>query len=108
MVVLRRGFHTVRRISIIFALMLTLALACKRGKKDEQYKPEKVERGDITMTVTATGTLSAVTTVQIGSQGSGVIARLYSAFNSLVHKGHVLAALDPSCVKAMSNNRVRH
>ena len=48
------------------------------------------------MTVTATGTLSAVTTVQVGSQVSGVIARLYADFNSHVKKGQLLAELDPT------------
>src|SRR5512141_1306265 len=48
------------------------------------------------MTVTATGTLSAVTTVQIGSQVSGVISRLYADFNSKVTKGQLLAELDPT------------
>lgn len=85
--------------------MVTLALACKRGKKDEQYKTEKVERGDITMTVTATGTLSAVTTVQIGSQVSGVIARLYADFNSPVHKRQLLAELDPTSFQAMVDQK---
>ena len=80
------------------ALLLVFALlACKgRGKKDEQYKTEKIDRGNVTMTVTATGTLSAVTTVQIGSQVSGVIARLYADFNSRVEKGQLLAELDPT------------
>jgi HlyD family secretion protein len=53
-------------------------------------------QGDITMTVTATGTLSAVTTVQVGSQVSGVIARLYVDFNSRVKRGQLLAELDPT------------
>ncbi len=48
------------------------------------------------MTVTATGTLSAVTTVQIGSQVSGVIATLHADFNSRVTKGQLLAELDPT------------
>jgi HlyD family secretion protein len=48
------------------------------------------------MTVTATGTLSAVTTVQVGSQVSGVISRLYADFNSHVKKGQLLAELDPT------------
>src|SRR4051812_1341536 len=46
------------------------------------------------MTVTATGSLSAVTTVQVGSQVSGVISRLYADFNSRVTKGQILAELD--------------
>jgi HlyD family secretion protein len=80
-------------------VILTIAALafCKgRGSKDEQYRTEKVDRGNITMTVTATGTLSAVTTVQIGSQVSGVIARLYADFNSRVTKGQLLAELDPT------------
>ena len=72
------------------------SLACRSGKKDEQFRVEKADRGDIIMTVTATGTLSAVTTVQVGSQVSGVIARLYVDFNSRVKKGQLLAELDPT------------
>jgi len=82
-----------------FAAILTIAAlaACKgSGNKNEQYRTEKVDRGTITMTVTATGTLSAVTTVQVGSQVSGVIARLYADFNSRVTKGQLLAELDPT------------
>jgi HlyD family secretion protein len=82
-----------------FAVILTIAAlaACKgSGNKSEQYRTEKVDRGTVTMTVTATGTLSAVTTVQIGSQVSGVIARLYADFNSRVTKGQLLAELDPT------------
>ncbi|MEA2327327.1 MAG: HlyD family secretion protein, partial [Thermoanaerobaculia bacterium] len=80
-------------------MILTIAALafCKgRGSKNEQYRTEKVDRGAITMTVTATGSLSAVTTVQVGSQVSGVIARLYADFNSRVTKGQILAELDPT------------
>src|SRR5262245_10893846 len=55
-----------------------------------------VTRGDIVDTVGATGTLQAVTTVQVGTQVSGTIQALYADFNSLVKKGQVLARLDPS------------
>jgi HlyD family secretion protein len=78
-------------------LVLAALVACKGGsKKDEQYRTEKVDRGTITMTVTATGTLSAVTTVQVGSQVSGVIAALHADFNSKVTQGQLLAELDPT------------
>jgi HlyD family secretion protein len=94
----------VRRTSII--LLVAAALSCKgRGNKDQQYKTEKVERGNITMTVTATGTLSAVTTVLIGSQVSGVISALYADFNSQVHKGQLLAELDPTPFQAQVEQR---
>lgn len=85
-----------KRFGTAFVLA-SLVLACKGGgKKDEQYKTEKVDRGNVTMTVTATGTLSAVTTVLVGSQVSGVIAQLYADFNSEVKKGQLLAELDPT------------
>jgi HlyD family secretion protein len=89
------------------AILLAFAfLACKGGgKKNEQYKTEKVDRGNVTMTVTATGTLSAVTTVQVGSQVSGVIARLYADFNSQVKKGQLLAELDPTPLQAQVEQR---
>lgn len=84
-----------RKLPLLF-LVFSL-LACKGGdNKKEQYRTEKVDRGTVTMTVTATGTLSAVTTVQVGSQISGVIARLHADFNSRVQKGQVLAELDPT------------
>ncbi len=52
------------------------------------------------MTVTATGTLSAVTTVAVGSQVSGVISHLYADFNSRVKKGQLLAEIDPTPFQA--------
>lgn len=55
-----------------------------------------VTRGDVADTVGATGTLQAVTTVQVGTQVSGTIQSLYADFNSLVKKGQTLARLDPS------------
>ena len=55
-----------------------------------------VSRGVIADTVGATGTLEAVTTVQVGSQVSGIIMDLYADFNSIVRQGEVIARLDPS------------
>jgi HlyD family secretion protein len=92
--------------TLLCALVLSSLPACKgSGTKDEQYKTEKVDRGNVTMTVTATGTLSAVTTVQVGSQVSGVIARLYADFNSTVKKGQMLAELDPTPYEAQVEQR---
>ncbi|HUK37343.1 MAG TPA: biotin/lipoyl-binding protein, partial [Vicinamibacterales bacterium] len=82
------------------ALLVVLSFSCHRGSKDLNYRTEKVDRGDVTMTVTATGTLSAVTTVAVGSQVSGVIARLYVDFNSPVKKGQLLAELDKEEIQA--------
>ena len=65
-----------------------------------QYLTAKVERGNLRNTVTATGTLQAVTTVQVGSQASGTISALNVDFNSKVKKGQVIAQLDPSTTQA--------
>jgi HlyD family secretion protein len=65
-----------------------------------QYMTAKVERGNLRNTVTATGTLQAVTTVQVGSQASGTLSALSADFNSIVKKGQVIAQLDPSVSKA--------
>src|SRR5262249_22505987 len=56
----------------------------------------EVKRGDVVATVEASGTLQAVTTVQVGTQVSGTIKSLNADFNSRVHKGEVIAELDPS------------
>jgi len=65
-----------------------------------QYMTARVERGNLRNTVTATGALQAVTTVQVGSQASGTISALYADFNSTVKKGQIVAQLDPSTAKA--------
>jgi HlyD family secretion protein len=67
-----------------------------RKKSEPKYRTAKVDRGDVTQTVTATGTVSAVTSVAVGSQVSGIIQRLYADFNSKVKKGDQLAELDPT------------
>src|SRR6476620_12324278 len=101
-----KGFCTVRRTTVIAIVLIAASIACKgRGSKDQQYKTEKADRGNVTMTVTATGTLSAVTTVQVGSQVSGVISRLYADFNSHVTKGQLLAELDPTPFQAQVEQR---
>ena len=56
----------------------------------------KIERGEIDDVVEATGTINAVITVQVGSQVSGTIAKLNADFNSRVHKGDVVALIDPA------------
>jgi HlyD family secretion protein len=65
-----------------------------------QYMTAKVERGNLRNTVTATGTLQAVTTVEVGSQASGTLSALNADFNSVVKKGQVIAQLDPAVSKA--------
>ena len=65
-----------------------------------QYMTARIDRGNLRNTVTATGALQAVTTVQVGSQASGTISALYADYNSIVKKGQVIAQLDPAVSKA--------
>src|SRR5215468_7611179 len=71
-----------------------------RRASTEEYITAKVERGAIRNTVSATGTLQAVTTVQVGSQVSGTISDLYADFNTVVKKGQIVAQLDPRVLQA--------
>ena len=66
-----------------------------KGNDKPQYFTVKADRGDIHEVVEATGTINAVTTVQVGSQVSGTISHLYADFNSRVKKGQVVAQIDP-------------
>ncbi len=94
--------HKQRRFLVIAILVVVGVLVglffLRRGKDDgaDRYRTEAVSRGDVTTTVSATGTASAVTTVQVGSQVSGIVAKLYADFNSQVKKGQILAELDPT------------
>ncbi|PWB72936.1 MAG: efflux RND transporter periplasmic adaptor subunit [Holophagae bacterium] len=101
----------VRRLFWLLLLALIVAAAVvfvlkRRGAVEESaYRTTPVDRGDITMTVTATGSLSAVTTVQVGSQVSGIIRALYADFNTSVRAGQVLAELDPTPFQAQVEQR---
>src|SRR5437868_4619049 len=82
-------------IIVVAAAGLAFAIG-SRKKPEDKYRTATVDQGKITQTVTATGALSAVKTVQVGSQVSGIISKLYVDFNSQVKKGDLLAELDPT------------
>jgi HlyD family secretion protein len=91
---------------IILAALLAILLAAglffylSRGNNGPKFKTQAAARGDIRATVTATGTMNAVTTVLVGTQVSGTIKTLYVDFNSPVKKGQILAQIDPSTFQA--------
>src|SRR5207248_2932551 len=64
------------------------------------YQTAPVTRGDVTQSVTATGTLNPVLNVQVGSQISGIILKLFADYNSPVTAGQVVAQLDPATYQA--------
>src|SRR6266480_2083867 len=76
------------------------AIYVRRGGTEPTVNTSPVTRGEIIDTVGSTGTLQAVTTVQVGSQVSGNIAWLGADFNSIVKKGQIIARLDPSLFQA--------
>jgi HlyD family secretion protein len=91
------------------AVILVLFLAAAGGaywytqygrKPDVTYQTAPVEKKHVEAKVTATGAISALVTVQVGSQVSGRIASLGADYNSQVHKGQVLAKLDPQLFQA--------
>ena len=59
------------------------------------YKKEKIDKGDIKAIVDTTGTLNPVTIIDVGSQVSGKIKEIYVDYNSIVHKGQIIAKIDP-------------
>lgn len=68
--------------------------------KEPEYQLTPLQRGDITQAVTATGALNPVVKIQVGSQISGNIQKLFADFNSEVKKGQVIAQLDPATYQA--------
>ena len=86
----------------LVVLLAVVYLVWGGGNDDpaEKYLKVEVERGDVRRTVTSTGTLQAVVTVQVGSQVSGRIQELHADFNSVVKKGQTLAIIDPANFEA--------
>jgi HlyD family secretion protein len=94
--VIRKRRLVIAVVLVVVAVGALAFWARSGGDKGEGVRTEPVGRGDVQATVTATGTISAVTTVQVGSQVSGIVAKLYADWNSPVKKGQLLAELDPT------------
>lgn len=72
----------------------TLVMFSCSSKPKAEYETTTVEKGDISTTVTATGTIEPVTKVEVGTQVSGIVAKIYVDYNSEVKAGQVIAELD--------------
>ena len=81
---------------VVIAIVAVAAWAMSGGKKEEDinFKEEKVALKTLQNSVTATGTIEAVTSVTVGTQVSGIVNKLYVDYNSQVKKGQVIAELD--------------
>ena len=78
----------------------------QKAPVDFSYETAKVEKATIESSVTATGTIEAVTQVEVGTQVSGIIDKIYVDYNSVVHKGQVIAELDKSNLVSEMNSAV--
>jgi HlyD family secretion protein len=85
---------------VVIALGVVLFFVFKNNDSKQKYVTDNITRGDIKSTVSATGTVNAVTTVQVGTQVSGTIQKLFVDFNSPVKKGQLLAQIDPAIFEA--------
>src|SRR4030043_1512553 len=96
-----------KKILIIGGIIIVIGIAGLfffRGKGNEpQFRTDKVTKGDIVMSVTATGTVNPVTTVLVGTQVSGTIKDIYVDFNTPVKKGQLIALIDPALFEAQVN-----
>jgi HlyD family secretion protein len=93
-----------KKILALIVVALALGVAgffwfSKKGS-EPKFRTEKVSTGDITSTVTASGTVNAVTTVLVGTQVSGTIKEIFVDFNSVVKKGQMIALIDPATFEA--------
>jgi HlyD family secretion protein len=90
------------RILLFAALIIVVFAGCKRSGGAIRYETTPVSRGNIVAHVTASGSLSAVVSVDVGCQVSGQISKLYADFNSTVTNGQLLAQIDPRTYEAMA------
>jgi HlyD family secretion protein len=95
-----------RKLSLVLVLLVAAGgvawwgLREKEGAGPTEWRTAKVERGDLVVEVTATGTVQPVTQVQVGTQVTGTVQQLFADFNSRVTKGQVVAQIDPASFKA--------
>ena len=96
---------SIKRIVIVLLMILVPAAYywTSDGKKESaesQYKTRSIERGDIIQSISANGTLTPVVLVNVGTQVSGTVAKLYADYNDHVEVGQILAELDPALLQA--------
>ena len=98
----RRNWGTYLVFLVVVVVIIAGAIWHFTRNHDDgpQYNTVAVDRGDLTQTVTATGTLNPVTNVLVGCQVSGTISKIYVDYNSIVKSGQLIAELDPATYQA--------
>src|SRR6185312_13760470 len=94
-----------RKVIIISLVVIAVAIGLYfllRSKQTEsvEWRTAQAEKGTINLTVTATGTLQAVTSVLVGTQVSGTISKLFADYNDHVKAGQMIALIDTSFLSA--------
>jgi len=87
-------------VGISVVALVTVGTVMRTRSGETKYLTAKVQRGDITAVVQATGTINPLTTVPVGSYVSGTVKYIFADFNTHVHAGQVLAQLDPAIYEA--------
>lgn len=90
---MKKTFYIFGLVFVVVIVVVYLLFGRSRNPA-YSFRFDKVAQGDLTVYVTATGTINAVTSVDVGTQVSGIIAKLYADFNSVVKKGQVIAQID--------------
>ncbi|MBO4487376.1 MAG: efflux RND transporter periplasmic adaptor subunit [Bacteroidaceae bacterium] len=91
-------------IAAVALLLIFLLFGGKNSMPKVEYVMAKAEMADISTTVTATGTIEPVTSVDVGTQVSGIVSKLYVDYNSVVKAGQVIAELDKSNLTSELNS----
>jgi HlyD family secretion protein len=88
-------------VGVVFALLVGwMIVRTRSGAQAPKYRTAAVDRGTIEATVSATGTVNPVEQVEVGSQVSGTVSKLFADFNTHVKKGQVLLEIEPSSFRA--------
>jgi HlyD family secretion protein len=97
---MKRLFHFQSAVPLLLAAALFAGAGCSKHLAATTLETAAVKRGNLTQKITATGLISAVKSVDVGSQISGTILKLFVDFNSVVTNGQVIAQIDPALYQA--------
>ena len=97
---MKRHFNLKSAGRLLLAAGLLAGAGCSKHLTATTLETSAVKRGDLTQKITATGLISALKSVDVGSQISGTILKLFVDFNSIVTNGQVVAQIDPALYQA--------